>query len=123
MSGVTISWLAAASGTSRSTVERAKRATSAGSKTAATEDFSITTGTAVEMALVRPRRGMLPYWSRLAIAELSAQGMTYAALMTMFGVSRSTVYRAKKGKPRGFAPLSGRRLLTPQQTRPVCPTD
>ena len=71
------------------------------------------------MALMRPKRGMLPYWSRMAIAELSAQGMTYAAIMTMFGVGRSTVYRAKKGKPRGFAPLSGQRVLTPQQTCPL----
>ncbi|MFM9935759.1 MAG: helix-turn-helix domain-containing protein [Novosphingobium sp.] len=43
------------------------------------------------------------YWSRLAIAQSAADGLTYVQLREMFGVGRSTVYRAIKGKPRGYA--------------------
>ena len=75
----------------------------------------MTLAVAVAMAQLRPKRGMLPYWSRLAIAELASKGATYAALMEVFGVSRSTVYRAIMGQPRGYAPMSGRRLLTGSQ--------
>lgn len=74
---------------------------------------------ALAMAEFRPRRGMLPYWSRLALAELASEGATYASLMALFKVGRSTVYRAIKGQPRGYAPFSGQRLLTAVQDQPL----
>jgi len=69
----------------------------------------------LEMALLRPKRGMLPYWSRMAIAEFAARGASYAELSRMFGVGRSTVYRAVHRASSAYCPLTGRRLLTESQ--------
>ena len=69
----------------------------------------------LEMALIRPTAGVMPLWSRMAIAEFAWQGASYVDLATMFQCSKSTVWRCVKGMWGGFAPLSGQRLLTRQQ--------
>lgn len=116
--GVAMSWLAKANGCSSSAIARARRPASGISEEAVAVVDGMTPELALAMAEFRPRRGMLPYWSRLAIAELASQGVTYAALMELFRVGRSTVYRAIKGQPRGYALFSGQRLLTAVQGRP-----
>ena len=117
--GVSTSWLAKANGRSSSAIARARRSLRCLSEEAVAVVDGMTPELALAMAEFRPRRGMLPYWSRLAIAELASQGMTYATLMELFRVGRSTVYRAIQGQPRGYAPLSGRRVLTALQGAPV----
>lgn len=67
------------------------------------------------MALQRKARGVLPLWSRMAIAELAAGGATYNELMAMFRVGRSTVYRAVHKVNGPYSPLSGQRILTSTQ--------
>jgi transcriptional regulator with XRE-family HTH domain len=62
---------------------------------------------------------MIPYWGRLAIADMAARGFTYAELMQLFGVGRSTVSRAIQGDPRGYQPMSGQRVLTDSQKLPL----
>ena len=117
--GVTSSWLASANGRSPKSIARGRRSVQFLSAEAALVVATMTPELAVAMAQFRPPRGMLPYWSRLAIAELASQGLTYAALMELFMVGRSTVYRAIRGQPRGYIPLSGQRLLTPSQAASV----
>jgi transposase len=67
------------------------------------------------MALIRPKGTVMPMWSRMAIAEAAHNGATYEELAEMFRCGKSTVWRCVKRWPGGFAPLSGRRLLTAQQ--------
>lgn len=117
--GVTISWLAKANGRSSSAIARARHRCGGLSGEAIALVACMTPELAVAMAEFRPRRGMLPYWSRLAIAELASQGMSYASLMELFKVGRSTVYRAIKGKSGGFAPFTGRRLVSRSQAESV----
>lgn len=117
--GVTTSWLAKANDRSPSAIARGRRLRAGNSQGAVAFVVGITPELALAMAHIRPRRGMLPYWSRLAIAELASQGVTYASLMELFRVGRSTIYRAIRGQPRGYAPMSGRRLLTAAQGAPV----
>ena len=73
----------------------------------------------LEMSMIRPARCMLTVWSRMAVAEYARRGVSYADLATMFRCGKSTVWRCVKRWPGGFAPLSGRRLLTSQQLSPV----
>lgn len=71
------------------------------------------------MTLVRPARGTLPFWSKMAIAELAGKGATYRELMELFGVSRSTVYRAIHRPYAGYCFLSAERQVTAIQAAPV----
>lgn len=84
---------------------------------------SMTLDLAMEMALIRTPGGTLPFWSRLAIAELARSGTAYADLMQLFAVGRSTIYRAIHKPCGGFCPLSGRRLLSSGQSALVKPAD
>ena len=115
MPGVTTSWLAHANGVTVKTIERWRQKSSP-----ADVDLTILTAeTGLQMALIRPAKFLLPVWSRMAIAEYARRGVSYAELATMFRCGKSTVWRCVRRWPGGFAPLSGRRLLTPQQLAPV----
>ncbi len=109
--GVTTAWLAHANGVSVRTISRWRRQSSPA-------EADLTTMTAemgLEMSLLRPLGGMMPLWSRMAIAEFAWQGATYEELTTMFQCGKSTVWRCVKRRPGGFSPLSGKRMLTMQQ--------
>jgi hypothetical protein len=69
----------------------------------------------LQMALLRPPRGVLPFWSRMAIAELASQGKTYTELARLFRVGRSTVYRAIHQPCGAYFILTGVRQITKQQ--------
>ena len=113
--GVTTSWLAHANGVTVKTIERWRLKSS-------TADVDLTILTAevgLEMAQIRPARCMMTVWSRMAVAEYARRGASYTELATMFQCGLSTVWRCVRRWPGGFAPLSGRRLLTVQQLAPV----
>ena len=113
--GVTTSWLAHANGVTVKTIERWRQKASP-----ADVDLSILTAeTGLEMATIRPARCLMPVWSRMAVAEYARRGESYAELATMFRCGKSTVWRCVRRWPGGFAPLSGRRLLTVQQQAKV----
>lgn len=113
--GVTSAWLARANGCSVRSIHRWRARPDV--ESAAVTEFwsSMTVELALEMALLRPRRGVLPFWSRLAIADFAARGATYADLMRMFRVGRSTVYRAIHRPSTAYCSLGGRRQLTQVQ--------
>ena len=111
--GVTTSWLAVANGVSARTIHRWRTRTSP-----ADVDLSLLTlETGLAMSLLRPAGSVMPMWSRMAIAEHASQGASYVELASMFRCGKSTVWRSVKRWPEGFAPLSGKRLLTKQQQR------
>jgi hypothetical protein len=117
--GVTIEWLAKANNCSARTVRRRRRASlTPGSPAVAELLTNMTLELALEMALLRPPRGVLPFWSRMAIAQLAAKGATYSQLMQMFSVGRSTVYRSIHRAAAAYCPLTGRRQLTKAQVAP-----
>ena len=112
---MTTSWLAHANGVTVKTIARWRQKTSP-----ADVDLTILTAEAgLEMALIRPAKCLLPVWSRMAVAEYARRGVSYAELATMFRCGLTTVWRCVRRWPGGFAPLSGRRLLTSQQLSPV----
>ena len=113
--GVTTSWLAHANGVTVKTIERWRKRASP----AEVDLSTLTAETGLEMAIIRPVGRVMPMWSRMAVAEYARRGMNYAELATMFRCGKSTVWRCVKRWPSGFAPLSGRRLLTPQQQAQV----
>ncbi len=114
--GVTLAWLAKANECSLSTLKRTISPESERSSEESTRVVSeMTSEVALQLAWMRPSRGMLPYWSRLAIADLASRGATYAELMVLFGVGRSTVYRAVHKASAGYVALSGVRALTASQ--------
>jgi transposase-like protein len=119
LAGVTVEWLARANDCSPRTVRRRRASSLPNDFTAADFLSSLDPKLAQRMALLRPSRGILPLWSRLAIAELASQGATYTELAHLFGVSRSTVYRAIHRSSAGYCPLSGQRLLTRSQAAPL----
>jgi len=88
---------------------------------AAISDFlsDMTPDVARQMAMLRPRGGILPLWSRMAIAQLAAEGATYTQLMEMFKVGRSTVYRAIHRQSAAYSLLSCHRLLSHSQSAPA----
>jgi hypothetical protein len=47
----------------------------------------------LEMALLRPPGSIMPMWSRMAMAEYAADGMTYADLAELFRCGKSAVWR------------------------------
>lgn len=113
--GVTTSWLAHANGVTVKTIARWRLKSSR-----ADVDLTILTAeVGLEMAMMRPPRCLLPVWSRMAVAEYARGGVSYVDLATMFRCGLTTVWRCVKRWPGGFAPLSGRRLLTPQQLAQV----
>jgi transposase len=113
--GVTAAWLAHANGVTVKTIERWKQQ----SDPADVDLTILTPELGLEMALLRPPGSIMPMWSRMAMAEYAANGMTYAELSELFRCGKSTVWRCVKRWPGGYAPLSGKRLLTPQQRAPV----
>jgi transposase-like protein len=110
--GVTAEWLARANNCSPRTIRRWRTLPPPDGGAANDILMRMTPETAVQMALVRPPRGSIPFWSRLAIAELAARGATYSQLMREFRVGRSTVYRAIHRMTRDYCHLSGVRLRT-----------
>ena len=113
--GVTTSWLAHANGVSVKTIGRWRQRSSP-----ADVDLTILTAeVGLEMAMIRPRKCLMPVWSRMAVAEYARHGMSYDELATMFRCGLTTVWRCVKRWPGGFAQLSGRRLLTVQQQAQV----
>lgn len=119
--GVTVEWLANANQCSPRSIRRWRSSLPSGN--AATAEFlcGLTAEVARDMALLRPRGGILPYWSRMAIAEFSARGATYSQLMRQFRVSRSTIYRAIHQPTFAYCLRSGRRLLTDVQKATLRP--
>ena len=113
MPGVTSSWLAFANGVTARTINRWRKQASP-----ADADLSLFTAEiGLAMSLLRPAGTFMPMWSRMAIAEYASKGASYGELAQMFGCGKSTVWRCVKKWPRGFDPLSGKRLLTHQQQR------
>ena len=113
MPGVTTSWLAFANGVTSRTINRWRKQASP-----ADVDLSLFTAEiGLAMSLLRPAGTFMPMWSRMAIAEYASKGASYGELAQMFGCGKSTVWRCVKKWPRGFDPLSGKRLLTHQQQR------
>src|SRR5579864_206209 len=106
--GVTVEWLARANNCSPRTIRRWRSSLPPDAPVAAEVLSNLTAEMARDMALLRPRRGTLPLWSRLAIAQLAAEGASYLELMQRFNVARSTVYRAIHRPPRAYCPLTGR---------------
>lgn len=117
--GVTVEWLALANSCSVRSIRRRRVSPPPDDADAANLLANMTPQLAREMALLRPSRGVLPFWSRLAIAEMAAAGATYSNLMHIFKVSRSTVYRAIHRPTAAYCSFSGRRLLTIAQAAPV----
>jgi len=116
--GVTNSWIARANGCSVSTVRR-RRLEVVEDARCAELLANLSAETSLLMGRIRAPRGVLPLWSRMAIAEFAARGATYRELMKMFGVGRSTVYRALHRTSTTYAALSGCRQLTEVQARPI----
>lgn len=119
MPGVTVAWLAKANKCSTRTIRRWRASLLLDDALGSEMVADLTTDRAKEMALLRPTRGVLPLWCRLAIADLAARGSTYAELAEAFQVSMSTVRRAAKLAPQTFGLLTGQRLLTKQQAAPL----
>ncbi len=117
--GVTVEWLARANGCSPRTIRRWRSSPSPDNGAIDHLLSQLTPEVAMEMALLRPPRGTLPFWSRLAIAELAQRGATYSELMRLFGVGRSTVYRAIHRPCSAYCLVSGRRLLSPSEAAPI----
>ena len=117
MPGVTTSWLAAANGVTVRTINRWR-------KRASPADVNLSMLSAeigLAMSLLRPAGYVMPLWSRMAIADYASKGASYVELAVMFRCGKSTVWRCVKRWPEGFAPLSGKRVLTKQQqSRTVC---
>lgn len=113
--GVTTSWLANANGCSTRTVRRRRISSRAPASATPKILADMSIELAQEMTRLRPPRGLIPLWSRMAIAELAARGTSYTELMSIFGVGRSTVYRAIHCPTAAYCPLSGRRTLTKAQ--------
>ncbi len=114
--GVTISWLAKANDISVRTA-RLRNADQSG-----VVDFiaQLTPEQACAMTLVRPTRGMIPHWGRLAMVHYRLEGYSVSKVAEMFGCSRNSVVRATRGQTkRGYQPLSGRRALTSSQAAHV----
>lgn len=120
--GVTVEWLARANSCSPRTVRRRRESLPRDGDATAELLSKMTLELAREMAWLRPPRGALPFWSRLAISELAAAGATYSELARMFGVGRSTVYRAIHRPVHAYCLISGRRQLTDSQAAAVCRT-
>lgn len=115
MPGVTTAWLAQANGVSVRTIRRWRQRSNP-----ADVDVSLMTAqVGYAMAVVRRPGGMLPLWSRMAIAELAWGGASYTHLARQFRCSESTVWRCVKRCSGSFAPLSGQRLLSMQQRNPA----
>lgn len=116
MPGVTTSWLASANGVSERTIRRRRQKTDS-------SDFDLgilTLETGLELSMLRPSGGVLPIWSRMAIAEYAARGKSYNELSQMFNCSKSTVWRCIKRWPSAYDPLSFKRVLTKQQKALKC---
>lgn len=117
--GVTYSWIAKTNGCSASTVRRRRGKGVCNNGARAELLATLSAETALLMAHARGPRGVLPLWSRMAMAEFAARGATYDELMKMFGVGRSTVYRALHRTTTTYSALSGCRQLTIAQSRPI----
>jgi hypothetical protein len=72
---------------------------------------------AVTMAQLRAPKGHLSYWSRLAMKHYRDQGLTNREIAELFKVCLNTVVRVMKLPGRGYAPLTGTRLLSSAQRR------
>lgn len=117
--GVTVAWLAHVNDCSPSTIRRARSAEQDLDNSAFEFLSKLTVEQALDMARLRPARGHLPHWSRMAVSEFAKRGASYAELMALFGVGRSTVYRCLHGRSTAYHPLSGRRQLSTSQLAPV----
>lgn len=113
--GVTASWLAHVAGVSTECIRQRRLRSDSSDPDATTALADLDPLTAATWARARPKRGSLPFWCRLAIAELRAQGVAYADLAKLFGCSRTTVWRALRRPGSDYCVLSGRRLLTSGQ--------
>lgn len=114
--GVTASWLAHVTGVSTECIRQRRLRSDPHAPDATTALAALDPLAAAAWARARPKRGSLPVWSRLAIAELRSQGAGYAELATLFGCGRTTVWRALKRPPNDYCTLSGRRSLTASQS-------
>ena len=114
LSGVTTAWLAQANGVSVRTISRWRQQ----ANPADADVSSMSAQLGHTMAILRKPRSILPLWSRMAIAELAWGGASYSELARQFQCSESTVWRCVKRRSHSFAPLSVKRLLTPQQLNP-----
>lgn len=113
--GVTTAWLARANGVSERTIRwrRVKCAT-------AFQDLPlIDAKVALEMARGEPKGAHTIQWTRYAMMERAAAGAKYSAIAVEFGVSVATVQRSVQGGPRGYQPLSFRRVLSSSQTQNI----
>ena len=117
--GVTVAWLAQANRCSPNTIRRARSASDEMDSSVHKLLSNLTAEQGLEMARLRSPRGQLPLWSRMAIAEYAKRGATYRQLMHLFGVGRSTVYRALHSRTLAYSPLSGHRHLSTSQRAPI----
>lgn len=114
--GVTASWLAHVTGASPECIRQRRLRSDPCDPDTTTALADLDPLAAAAWARARPKRGSLPFWSRLAIAELRSQGAGYAELAALFGCSRTTVWRALKRPASDYCILSGRRTLTESQS-------
>jgi AraC-like DNA-binding protein len=76
---------------------------------------SVSPEVGLELAQLRPKRAILPFWSRLAIAAYREAGSDYQTLARLFHCSRNTVRRALKMHAVAYCTITGNRRLTAAQ--------
>jgi hypothetical protein len=111
MLGVSTSWLARANGVSERTIRWRRR----NWMTSSADLPQVDAQAALAMARVRPVRGHLCLWSRLAILERVQAGVTYRQAASEFSVSIATVQRAVRKGFRGYDLLACTRVLSSSQ--------
>lgn len=110
--GVTVKWLASANGVSVWTIRRWRR-----KYPPSPVPFVPSREIGLEMAEIRPPGTVLPLWSRMAIAELAHEGVSYRKLAKMFNCSKSTVWRCVRSRSKVYDQVSGARTLSANQTK------
>ena len=116
--GVTVAWLAHVNGVTPETIRRWRRTTQRDDPAIGEFMAQMTLELAARMARLRPGRSLLPFWSRLAIAEYHRMGTDYDTLSRLFRCSRNTIWRALKHESSAFHTLTGERRLTHVQAAP-----
>lgn len=122
--GLSVSFLAAVLGRSRSSVSAYRRAATkaaqsdpAISKTVEATVWAMQAEHGLRMAQLRGS-SQLPSWSRLAIGEFRKRGCSRREIAEAFGCSVGTVTNVLQGKGTTYELFSGKRRLTNSQKTP-----